>query len=118
VIDTAGVGADDHDGAWLPGEGCIEGEFEVGAVLVDGIPGGGRSVLDGGGQQIGIDGVHVADDEIDPEAEDGRMTQSAIGGDHEVVIGHLDGCDVPERFPAREDDGPAGVAFHALPPLA
>ena len=61
-------------------------EFEIGRVLVGGVPLHGDAIGLERGHQVGRGGVHVADDAVDREVESLRLDDAAVGGDHDRIV--------------------------------
>jgi hypothetical protein len=83
MVDPSAVPADDDHATLSALHHVVEGEVEVGGVLVcREAPDLGAAAL-GIGEHGGLDAVHVSDDDVDVETEGGCVLQPGVGGNDE-----------------------------------
>ena len=90
VIEAAARARDHEDAACPEREGFVEGQLEVRGVLRDGMPDYPPAGRLGPGERGRGDGVEIADEDVDLEAERGSAIEAAVGRDHGASVGHGD----------------------------
>jgi len=111
------VPADDRDGPGAAGQRGVEGELEIGLVLLRRV---GLDLAARGPsrrQLVEIDRVEIPDHQIDRPAERHRLREARVGRDHERLGGQSRRDLDRDRIAAREHDRGRGSTHRLVPVL-
>ena len=119
VVESTAATADHDDPLRSPPDGAVEGQLEVGGVLVGREPGDHDAESDGVVDVLGPYGVEVTDQLVGNDAEPPGVVPPGVGGEHQPGVDVVDRSDVvsgsgTSRGRSRDDERNA----HEVPPLA
>jgi len=121
VTESTAVTPDDDGSLETLGDHSVESQLEIGGVLVGGKPLNEHAGALNGGQQIEIDRVHIADDDVGPDSERNGMVEAGVRRNHPGRGRKIHQDGALNLVTAGDDQGEPStilsIHVHSLPPL-